>query len=134
MPNQLKDAELIKARALPAGASAVVSDPIDTGISPTGKQAMDVEYAIAIPALTTAQLPNGQAITYELIGSDSEDMSSPVAVSAATTQTGAGGVGAAADRLTARLAQDAPRYVAARATKTGAADASAAEMTFEAVI
>ena len=134
MPNQLKDASLIKSKPLPAGAGVVVTDPIDTGVSTAaGKQAVDVEYAVAIPALAGAQLPDGQSVTYELIGSASADMASPTAVSAPKAQTGAGGVGAVSNRLTARLAQDAPRYVAARATKTGAGDASGASFALEAV-
>lgn len=70
-----------------------------------------VVFELAAPALTTAQLTDAKVVTYTL--EDSADGSSFAAVDPliTTTQTGAGGAGAAAKTIRFRLPANTRRYV-----------------------
>ena len=133
---EVRDANLQITTPLPNGAATVVSASIDTGKSTTaGKQLAEFEFALTAPALTTGQLPDGQTITYDILGSANADLSSPIVLSAgAIVQTGAAGAGAATAVRRHRLSTVAPRYTGHRIVKTGAADASAAKALFEVVV
>jgi len=135
----LQDSLLNQTVALPAAASSsVVSPSIDLGIGPHGELPLGfVEFEIDAPAVTTAMLPNGDTITYDVIVSATSNMASPVAVyPAILTQTGAGGVGAPAaakkfklpDVLNDYLAS--ARYLALRAnTGVGTGNCSTVNAT-----
>lgn len=77
-----------------------------------------VVFELAGPALTTAQLTDGKIVTYTL--QDSADGSSFAAVDPAitTTQTGAGGAGAAAKTVRFRVPANTRRYVRIAQTAT----------------
>jgi hypothetical protein len=77
-----------------------------------------VVFELAGPALTTAQLTDAKVVTYAL--QDSADNSSWAAVDPAisTTQTGAGGAGAAAKTVRFRLPANTRRYVRIAQTAT----------------
>lgn len=135
MAHAVKDALTYKSRALPNGAATVtMAAGIDTGKSTTqGHQPGNVEYLLTAPALTTAQLADAQTMKYDILFSATEALGSPtVYITAAITQTGAGGAGAAAQTFRFRAPSDGLRYVGARATKSGAGDASGATFTLEA--
>lgn len=118
-------------RALPNGAANVTSTSIDLGHGANGGNLADHEFLIEAPAVNTTQLPNAQTLIYDVVTSDNADLSSPTtAVTAALTQTGAGGVGAAAASQRVRLPTDCKRYVGLKCTKSGAGDASGSEATF----
>ena len=70
-----------------------------------------VVFELAAPALTTAQLTDAKVVTYAF--QDSADNSSWAAVDPAisTTQTGAGGAGAAAKTVRFRMPANTRRYV-----------------------
>lgn len=121
------DALLQKTKALPNGAAAITSDAIDLG---QGANIEKHEFVISAPALTTAQLPNTQTMTYALVTSPNANLSSPTVINAsALVQTGADGAGAAAADVALRLPTVCDRYVGVKATKSGAGDASAASVT-----
>lgn len=130
----VKDAELIITKALPNGATSVTSDPIDLMLSSRGDLAAQVEFKISAPALATGDLGDAATMKYDILTSASSDMSSPTTVvTAAITQTGAGGAGASATTYTFRLPVDSQRYVAIKATNSAAGDASDKSLTFEAM-
>ena len=77
-----------------------------------------VVFELAAPALTTAQLTDAKVVTYTL--QDSADNSSWAAVDPliTTTQTGAGGAGAAAKTIRFRVPTNTRRYVRIAQTAT----------------
>lgn len=77
-----------------------------------------VVFELAAPALTTAQLTDAKVVTYAF--QDSADNSSWAAVDPAisTTQTGAGGAGAAAKTVRFRMPANTRRYVRIAQTAT----------------
>lgn len=133
-PN-LSDAALNVSGALPNGAttSTVV---FDTATSNRADQSGRMEYEIQAPALTTGQLADAATMTYAVLMSANADGSSPVLIyDKVLVQTGAGGVGAAANSARFRLpyqpggANANLRYLVIRATNSGAGNASPVNMT-----
>lgn len=134
MPYGLRDALLKVTKALPNGAASTTSDPIDLGHGSRGDFVADVEFKISAPALGTSPMGDAKTMKYDVITSDSSNMSGPTTViAAAITQTGAGGVGAAAATYTFKLPVDVQRYVAVKSTGSTTGDASASSVTLEAV-
>jgi hypothetical protein len=94
---------------------------------------------LAVPAVTGAQLPDGETLTYSIVTSDSEDFASlhsPVLDGAAVlaadciVQTGAGVAGAAAATYRHMIQYDCRRYVRAVVTaSSGIHDCSGSKMT-----
>lgn len=124
------DALLKKTKALPTGASAVTSDSIDLQHTGLGSNVADYEFLVEAPAVTTGMLGDAATIKYDLMTSDSSDMSSPTtAIKEVIVQTGAGGAGAAAATQRVRLPTDCKRYVAIKATKSATGDASSVSVT-----
>jgi hypothetical protein len=120
------DGNLTKTRALPTGASAVTSEGIDLGEGGTGTFVTACEFLLEAPALLTGVLGDAATIKYDVITSANSDMSSPVTLQTTIlTQTGAGGAGCAAATKRFRVPTDTLRYVAVKATKSSAGDASA---------
>lgn len=87
-----------------------------------------VVFELAGPALTTAQLADTKVVTYTL--QDSADGSSFAAVDPliTTTQTGAGGAGAAAKTVRFRLPANTRRYVRIAQTATASPGTLTANM------
>ncbi|CAB4152718.1 hypothetical protein UFOVP612_21 [uncultured Caudovirales phage] len=83
-----------------------------------GGDITNVVFELAGPALTTAQLADTKVVTYKL--EDSADGSSFATVDPLiqTTQTGAGGAGAAAKTIRFRLPANTRRYVRIAQTAT----------------
>ncbi len=136
----VRDALLKVTRALPA-TIAVTSDAIDTGkVTDQGRQLAMVEFLVTAPALTTDQLPDDDALEYDVIMSDSADLSAAVTLyPAVIIQTGDGAAGAAGATHRFRLPTTAKRYIGIQINPlpagTGApADASAAAATLEALV
>lgn len=124
------DGNLKKTKALPTGDSAVTSDGIDLGEGTNGTFVTPCEFLLEAPALATGVLGDAATIKYDVITSANSDMSSPVTLQATIlTQTGAGGAGCAATTKRFRVPTDVLRYVAVKATKSSAGDASASSFT-----
>jgi len=132
MPYNLKDADLIVTKALPATDGAVNTDAIDLG-APSARADLvaGCELLVEAPALTTTELPDADTMTYKV------EMDTTSAFSSATTladslilQTGAGGAGAAAASARLKLPTDCERYIRVVATGAGGiGDASGKSVT-----
>lgn len=130
----IKDRELKVSRALPNGAAAVTSTPINLGHGSRGDWTTNAEFLISAPALVVGDLANTSTMTYDVVTSLASDMSSPTTViKSAIVQTGAGGVGAAAATYQFKLATDTQPYVAVKATNSASGDASDKSFTLELV-
>ncbi len=139
----LQDASLTLTLALPSAASTTVTSAtgIDTGVT-TGDaiQPGQIEFLLSAPALNTTQLPDTKTVTYNVIVSAASTLGTPTTMLAAViTQTGAGGVGAAAAtyrfRLPSSLPGTASRYVGFTAvTGSATGDCSASSATLKALV
>ncbi len=107
--------------SIPAGGassqSAGVSDSAHSDLQP------DFLLFVEAPALSVTELPNGQTITYQLLESNSSNLSSPTDTIAMGVQTGAGGVGAAAAIVAARRTYSG-KYFGLKITASATANAS----------
>ena len=134
---QLKDAKLKLTLALPNGAANVTSSPaIDLGVTTAlGQPASREEAILTAPAMTTAQMPDAKTMKYDLITADSADLATnPVTlVTAAITQTGAGGAGCAAATYNFVPPSTSKRYFGFKATGSASGDATGAAATLEMV-
>lgn len=129
MPNNynLKDLQLDKTTALPASAASAQSSGIDLMNSANGDFVADLEVTVDAPALTTTELPDGKTMTY-VIQHDTDVAFGTVAdLVTIGTQTGAGGVGAAAATYRAHLPTNVKRYIRAKATLVAAAGSPTAK-------
>jgi hypothetical protein len=106
--------------ATPAGGASATSGPIDAG--EIADLLPDAFLFVEAPALTVDQLPDGESLTYAILGSRNRSMTSPD-VTTLGTQTGAGGAGAAAAMLATRLPGAGPCF-ALRITASASAAAS----------
>lgn len=120
----LTDASLVETFALPNGAASTTSDAIQVGVTGEDFVAM-VELLITAPLLVVGDLANAATMTYTVQHSDDAAFTVPVDLyGICLTQTGAGGVGAAAATKRVRLPTDVKPYVRLKATNSGAGDAS----------
>lgn len=126
---QMIDAALVVTAELPATAESIVSDPIQTMNSDNGSFQSSVEFLLEAPALTAGELTTAETMTYELITSDSEDMSGPTTLSELLVQTGDSVAGAAADEVLFGLPRDVQQYVAIKVTNSDTGDASGKSLT-----
>ena len=129
-PN-VRDAALKLSKALPNGAANVTSTSIDTGktTSLAEQGGGGFEYLLTAPAMNTTQMPDAKTMKYDILFSANSDLSSPTTyITAAITQTGAGGVGCAAATFRFRLPSDALRYIGFKATGSAAGDSTGANM------
>lgn len=133
-PN-LADAALSESLALPNGANTTNSDPIDLEVvGDLTTFLAGCELKVTAPALTTAQLPDAQTITYEIEHDDDDQFgTAETLVAALIVQTGAGGAGDAEAVGRFRFPSTVKRYVRVNAVKTGAADASGASASIQLV-
>lgn len=126
MTKRLRDKQLEVTKALPATASAITTDPIDTGNGPDGDFVAGTELVIEAPALAVGELADTETVVYDVVmDTDSELGSVTVVLPGVITQTGAGGAGAAAATKRIKLPDAVERYVAVRATHSAGDDASA---------
>lgn len=132
----LKDASLKTTKALPNGAASVYSSAIDLGLGSFGDFLAEVEFKISAPAMATGVMGDSKTMKYDILHSDSSDLSSGATtlVTAAITQTGAGGAGCSAATYTFRLPVDCKRYVGIKATGSTTGDCSGSSLTFEALL
>lgn len=131
---QLKDELLKVTKALPAGAASTTSDSIDTGKSSRGEHAARCELLLTYPDLTLLQLPNTKTMTYQILGSDSADLSNPTITATLVTQTGATGTDPCpGGTVRYRPPSDGPRYWGAKATGLATGDGSGSSMTLQMV-
>ncbi len=128
----LKDADLIVTRALPNGAATVSSAAIDLG---AGRKYLQpsIQFMIVAPALVVGDLGNGETMTYVIQTDNDAAFGSPTTRETVITQTGAGGVGAAAQTAYWKPDTECERYVRVAITNSAAGDASDKTATFQLV-
>jgi len=137
MAHAVKDAQLTNTRALPAAASATVDGAaLNLDHGSFGDFLADTEFKLSAPAVNATMAPDTRTFTYSIIHSDNADLSSPtVLYPSVITQTGAGGVGAAATSFTFRVPVDVKKYIGTRVVSgASTADASAVSATLEALL
>ena len=96
--------------SVPAGGATSFSTPYDS-VNMAGLPYPNIVVHIDLPAFTTAQLPDGQTFTLSLLESVNGDMSAPTGVTPMGVVTGAGGVGALAKIVCARLLYSGERFL-----------------------
>jgi hypothetical protein len=117
-------------RALPTTNTTVNSDGIDLGHDATGRVLPGTEILIDAPALAVGELGNGNTMKYDVQhDTDSAFGTAEDLYGVVLTQTGGGGVGAAAASKRVALPSDCKRYVRVRATADAALDASGKSAT-----
>ncbi|HOD84298.1 MAG TPA: hypothetical protein PKG77_22985 [Phycisphaerae bacterium] len=112
----LRDANLIKTKALPAAGASAYCDAIDLGAqSGSQKFVADIEFEVSIPA--TASLAAGKTIVVDIQTCEESTFASPtLAIGNLLTVTGGSGGGGAAASAKFRLPTDVKRYVRTKAT------------------
>jgi hypothetical protein len=125
----VKDAQLSVEIALPTGASSVYTAGIDLGVSDRAQfdGGRRVELLIEGPLLVVGKLANASTMTYEVQHDTDSAFGTAESLYGGPnlTQTGAGGVGAAAASKRVALPTDVKRYVRLKCTNSDALDASA---------
>lgn len=127
----LRDADLLETKALPAAEStSVVTDPIDTGERTERGRLLSTAAALRVPALPVGVLPNGVTATLVIESDTAVGFGTPTTLGSKVL-TGAGGAGAGADELQITLPGDCERYVRGKVTfGAGAVDGSALTCEF----
>lgn len=123
-----KDATLEVTLALPNGAAATNGTGIQVNPGPEDFVA-PCELVIEAPALTTAELPDAQTMTYK-VQESADDSTYTDLEDGVLVQTGAGGAGDAAATERFRLPTDVKAYVRVVATNSGAGDASGSDVVY----
>ena len=136
MPRNVRDAQLIVTRALPASTSAVNSTAIDLEHAAAGRDfEAGCEVLLSAPLLTITELPDTKTMTYKLQMDEDSAFGSPTSIygSDLIVQTGATGGSAAAVTKRVKLPSDVERYIRAVATPSGSGtgDCSGKSMTLE---
>ena len=111
-----RDADLEAAIALPDGAGTVNSASIDLGAGDVHISGAEID--IHGPVLAFANFGNGDTMVYDLQTSTDDDTFTDL-YSAVLTQTGAGGVGAAAADVRVGVGSEMARYLRVQITLTG---------------
>lgn len=124
----LKDAALIKAKALPAAGATAYTDAIDFAAAAIGPRGDDIEAEIVVPALPA--LVEGKKFTLRLQDSEDGAAFADIPELAPLEVTGAVGGGAAAVTRYLRFPRTARRYLRASLTVEAAGgDNTAVEAT-----
>lgn len=89
----------------------------------------NVLFFVDAPALTTAQLPDGQTVTYALLEGNDPTMTTFTSRTVMGIQTGAGGAGAPAATFCARAKFVGGSLLGMQITASASANASAAILT-----
>lgn len=131
----MRDALLKVTRALPNGAANVTSTSIDLGQGSNGEFVTLTEFLLSAPAMATGVMGDGKTMKYDILMSDSSDLSGPTTlIAAAITQTGAGGAGCAATDYRFRLPSNVKRYLGVKVTGSASGDATGSSCTLEALL
>jgi hypothetical protein len=133
MPNNtnFNDVLLKQVHVLPTSAAAASSSGIDLMNSSTGDFLAEGDLSIDAPALSTTELPDTKTMTYTIEHDTDPAFGTTTTLATIGTQTGAGGVGAAAAQYRYRPPETVKRYVRATATLVAAAgNPSAKSFTF----
>src|SRR4051794_207478 len=108
----LADAQLKVTTALPASNTSATSTAIDLVKTANADTVANFELLVSVPACNTTQLPDAATHKFDIVHSDNADLSSPTTIAATVyTQTGAGGVGAAAGSFRFKFPDAVKRYV-----------------------
>jgi hypothetical protein len=116
---------------LPNGATTVTGAPQDLTsfamfLGDSG------QITITAPALTTAELPDGQTMTYSIEGYKDSSFHDPVPLlPAAVVQTGAGGAGAAGQSVTLSIPRKLLRWLRVSIVNSGAGNPSAKTVSLD---
>ena len=103
------------AKALPAAAGSIETDPIDLGPG-TNLGLKRLELEVQAPALNTTELPDAATTTYDMEHSDTSGSGYVDLALGILVQTGAGGIGALAQNVRYALPGDVKRFVRVQAT------------------
>ena len=124
-----KDYGMKVTKTLPASDTVANSAGIDLGHDATGRVPLGTEILIEAPALAVGELGNGNTMIYAVQMDTDSAFGSPTSIyGTVLTQTGAGGVGAAAATKRVALPSDCERYIRVTATADTNLDASAKSM------
>lgn len=120
--------------ACPNGAATTYQTAIDLQIAASSLNDFQPDYLqveIVVPTFTTSQLGDTQTIIVSLLTSDTSDLSSgsPTTLAVFPTFTGASGAGAAGATYYVRLPTTCKKYLGVKVVKTGASNASTANIT-----
>jgi hypothetical protein len=130
----MRDALMKVTRALPNGGANVTSGSIDLGQGTNGEFVTPTEFLLSAPAMATGVMGDGKTMKYDILMSDSSDLSGPTTlIVSAITQTGAGGAGCAAADYRFRLPSNVKRYIGVKATGSTTGDATGSSCTLEAL-
>lgn len=132
MSFDLQDKQLIQTAALPNGAGAVQVTGFDLGhtLTTLGRNLAQMEFLIAMPALTTTELPDAETMKISVEESVDAAFTSPIIRHVdILQQLGAGGAGAAAKSVRWRAPTNINRFVRFKATKTGTGNVSGKVLT-----
>jgi|CXWL01.1.fsa_nt_gi hypothetical protein len=124
----MQDESLKITRAMPNANVTVASTGFDLGVSSRANFLATVQLEIAVPAVTTGELPNAQTFTCDVYHDTASDFSGETLLMASVVvQTGAGGAGAAAQTLQARFPDGVKRYVRVKITGSATAGNASAK-------
>jgi hypothetical protein len=125
-----KDQGLQVTKALPNGATTIYTAGIDLGVGTSGSVPAHAELLIEAPLLAFADLGDAATMKYEVQHDTDSAFGTAVSLyGTVLTQTGAGGVGAAAATKRVRLPSDCSRYIRVAATNSAGGDASDKTLT-----
>lgn len=116
----LKDKRLRTIHALPNGAATTNGAGLDLGTTARSDFVAMVEAVVAAPVLTVGELANAETVTYHLYHDTDPAFGTEALLVTLGTQTGAGGVGAAAAEYRTKLASNVKRYLRLKTVKVGA--------------
>jgi hypothetical protein len=127
-PNHLQSL-LARSVNIPAGGASAASPPISGGdIAPLLPAVL---FYVQAPALLTAQLPDGQTLTYTLVEGNDPTFASDSNETVMGVQTGAGGAGAAAAIFAAKGKFQGGQYIGLKITASSTANAAGASVTLQ---
>lgn len=130
----IRDAQLKTTTALPNGAANVSGGAIDLGLGTSADFVTLVNFLLSAPVLNTTQQPDAKTMIYDIIHSVNSDLSSPTTLyPGVLTQTGAGGVGAAAATFQFAVPVNVKRYVGVKATGSAAGNSTTASFSLEVI-
>jgi hypothetical protein len=135
MPFNQLDAGTKRSFALPNGAAATTSPPLDLEHNNDPRHnagfLADCEAIISAPALTTGELGDGDTMKYSLESDWDTSFAAAVSLTGVEiTQIGAGGAGAPAATQRIRIPPDVARHLRLRAVNSGAGNASGKSASF----
>jgi hypothetical protein len=112
-------------KALPNGAATIYTDGLDLGHTENGIPPLGSHLEIAAPLLAFADLGDAATMKYDVqCDTDSAFGSATTLAKEVVVQTGAGGVGAAAQTVLYAIPPHCERYIRVAATNSAAGDAS----------